>query len=182
MPHNKITLVEPYNKVVVAPGESFTRQRSWENVGTITAVVAAGQAPIDDNKRADADIEALAAAKKAIYSPLNGTTAFEVRFRADGSEDDALPIQMLAEAGVDRYTKVADLTCTQGTQEADDSAYFIDGISQANNHWETTPRVVDAEANYIARYVLNTHGHTKFLFVCTDLKNASNIYVDVRRL
>ena len=165
----------------VDPGERHTRQRSWVNAGSITAVVAAGQAPIDVDKRADADVVTLAAAKKVVYEPEDGTVNIEVRVRADGSEDDVFPIQMLAEAGVDHYTKVADLASTQGTQEADDSAYFIDAIAKTNEKWETAVRVVAAQANYIARFILNTHGHDKFLFVCTDLKNATNIYIDVRR-
>jgi len=165
----------------VDPGERHTRQRSWANAGVITAVVAAGQAPIDVDKRANADIENLNDTKKVVYESEDGTMNIEVRFRADGNTGDVFPIQMLAEAGVDRYTKLADLGCRQGTQEADDSAYFIDAIARTNEKWETDPRVVAAEANFIARFILNTHGHSKFLFVCTDLKNATNIYIDVRR-
>jgi len=180
MSHNKIFLLTPQTEVVW-PGERHTRQREWVNVGVITAVVAAGQAPIDVDKRSDADVVALADSKKVIYEPDNGTVNIEVRFRADGNEDDDLVIPVLAAAGIDHYTKVADLTCTQGTQEGDDSAYFIDAIAQANNDWETPTRVVDAQANFICRYILNTHGHDRFLFVCTDKKNATNIYVDIRR-
>lgn len=176
-----VFLVDKYGNVVW-PGERHTRQYPWVNVGVITAVVAAGQAPIDVDKRADADIEALDDSKKVIYEPTNGTVAFEVRFRADGNEDNIFPIQMLAAAEVDHYTKIADLACTQGTQNGDSTEHFIDAIGQANNDWLTTPRVVDAQADYIARYVLNTHGCDKFLWVCTDLKNANNLYIDARRL
>lgn len=176
----EVFILTPY-KEVIFPGERHTRQRNWVNAGVITAVVAAGQAPIDKDKRADADIVALDTTKKVIYEPENGTVNLEFRFRADGTEDDALAIQMLAAAGVDHYTKVADLTCTQGTQEADDSAYFIDAISEANKDWETAARIVNAQVDYIARYILNTHGHDRFLFVCTDMKTATNIYIDVRR-
>jgi len=174
-------LRDKYNNVI-NPGERHTAQYEWVNAGIITAVVAAGQAPIDDDKRSHADIEALDDSKKAIYAPVDGTVAFEVRFRADGSEDDDLAIQMLAEAGTDHYTKIADLTCTQGTQDGNSTEHFIDAISQANNDWPTTPRIVDAQADYIARYILNTHGYDKFLFVCTDLQNATNLYVDTRRI
>lgn len=166
---------------VVWPGERNTRQRLWVNAGSITAEVTIGEAPIDVDKRTDADIVALAAAKKVIYKPDDGTVAFEIRIRADGNADDALVIQMLAAAGIDHYTKVADLTCKQGTQVADDSAYFIDDFVTANSDWETSPRIVDAEDDYIARYILNTHGHDRFLFVCTDKQNATNVYIDVRR-
>lgn len=185
MSHNQVFLLEPENRngrhIICWPGERHTRQRAWVNAGSITAVVAAGQAPIDDDKRADADIVALDDTKKVIYEPDNGTVNLEFRFRADGSEDDVYPIQMLTEAGVDRYTKVSDLACTQGTQEADDTAYFIDAMTRSNYKWETPIRIVAAEANYIARCILNTHGHDGFLFVCTDLQNATNLYVDVRR-
>lgn len=165
----------------INPGERHTAQRAWVNAGSITAVVAAGQAPIDVDKRADSDIESLVDAKKVVYEPEDGTVNLEFRFRADGNENDAFPIQMLAEAGTDHYTKVADLTCTQGTQDGDDTEHFIDAIAKTNEKWETATRVVAAEANFIARFIINTHGHSKFLFVCTDLKNATNLYVDVRR-
>lgn len=180
MAHNKIFLADPSGNVVF-PGEQHRRQYPWVELGPITAVVAAGQAPIDDDKRADADVVNLDATKKIIYEPDDGTVAFEFRVRADGTEDDDLAIQLLAAAGVDHYTKVSDLTCTQGKQNGHTTEKFIDAIAQANNDWETTPRVVDAQAEHIARYVLNTHGHDRFLWVCTDKQNANNIWIDVRR-
>ena len=175
--------IRDFQDRLINPGERHTKQRDWANAGSITAVVAAGQAPIDVDKRADADVVALAASKKVIYEPEDGTVAFEVRVRSDGDENDELAIQMLAEAGTDRYVKIADLTCTQGTQEADNSCYFSDIITQTNNEWLTSVRIVNPEGNSIARYVLNTHGYSKFLFVCTNLgaKPATNIYIDVRR-
>jgi hypothetical protein len=159
----------------------YTRQYPWINAGSLTAVVATGQAPIDVDKRANSDIVALAATKKITYEPANGQVAFEFRVRADGTEDDGLALQLYAAAGADHYTKVADLTCTQGTQEANDSAYFCDAIAHTNKDWPTPLGRVAAGTNTIARYVLNTHGHDRFLWVCTDLKNATNVYVDVRR-
>lgn len=161
----------------------YTRQYPWLNAGSLTAVVAAGQAPIDVDKRANADIVALSNTKKITYEPANGQVAFEFRVRADGSEDDALVIPFLAAAGAGRYTLIGNLTCTQGTQEADDSAYFCDAISggTGNAAWLSWTKVVAPGANYIARFILNTHGCDRFLWVCTDLKNATNIYVDVRR-
>ncbi len=180
MPHNVIVLFDPVNKAPVMPGEKHTRQRLWKNAGSITAVVAAGQAPIDVDKRADSDIVSLSAAKKVIYEPVDGTVAFEIRIRADGTEDDAFALEVHSAAGVDHYTKVVDLACTQGKQEAA-TGKFCDDMVPSNSDWETATRVVDAQADFIARYVLNTHGHDRFLFVCTDLKNATNIYIDVRR-
>jgi len=177
----KVFLVDKHGEVIW-PGEFHTKQYPWVNAGVITAVVAVGQAPIDDDKRADANIVALDDSKKVIYEPTNGTVAFEVRFRADGNEGDVFPLQMLSAAGVDHYTKIADLACTQGTQDGHSTEHFIDAIAQTNNAWLATPRIVDAEADYIARYVLHTHGYDRFLFVCTDLKNANNLYIDVHRL
>jgi len=168
---------------LINPGERHSAQRSWENAGSLIAVVAAGQSPIDVDKRADSDVVALSATKKIIYEPENGTVAFEFRVRADGSEDDALAIPFLAAAGEDRYTLIGDLTCIQGAQEADNSAYFCDAISggTGNAAWLSWTKVIAPGANYIARFILNTHGYSKFLFVCTDLKNAKNIYIDTRR-
>jgi len=176
----KVFLVDKWNNAIF-PGERHTRQREWENAGVITDVVAAGQAPIDVDKRADADIEALSDTKKIIYEPEDGTVAFEFRVRADGNNDDALAIQLLAEAGVDHYTKVADFVCDQGQQDGDGTEHFIDDMKTSNKDWETDLRVVNPQADYIARCVLNTHGHNKFLWVCTDLQNATNLYIDVRR-
>ena len=180
MAHNEINLKDKSGKIV-NPGERNTAQYDWVNAGSLTAVTAAGQAPIDVDKRAHADVVALATAKKVTYEPKEGTVAFEFRVRSDGTADDALAIQFLAEAGEDRYTKIADLNCVQGTQEANDSAYFADAMTETNNDWETTPRIVDAQAEYIARYILNTHGYTSFLWVCTNLQTATNIFIDVRR-
>lgn len=176
----KVFIVDKWNNAI-NPGERHTRQCVWENVGSITAIVAAGQAPIDVDKRSDADVVALSDTKKLIHTPQDGTVALEFRFRADGAEDDAYEIQLYVAAGVDHYTKHADLTCTQGTQDSD-SEHFIDTITKTNEDWLTTPTIVRSEANQIARYVMNTHGYSKFLFVCTDLQTATNFYADVRRI
>jgi hypothetical protein len=161
----------------------YTRQYPWANAGSLTVVVAAGEAPIDVDKRANADIVALSDTKKVIYEPDNGQVAFEFRVRADGTEDDALVIPLYAVAGTDRYTLIGDLTCIQGTQEADDSAKFCDAISGGTNTaaWVTWTKVVAPGADQIARFVVNCHGYDRFLWVCTDLKTATNIYIDTKR-
>lgn len=175
----KVYLVDKHGGVIF-PGERATRQRDWEEAGSISVIVAGGEAPIDVDKRTDALVVALDDTKKAIYEPTDGTVAFELRIRADGNEDDDLVIQVLASAGVDHYTKIGDLVCTQGLQPGS-VGYFCDDIVQSNSDWETARRIVDAQENFIARYILNTHGHDRFLFVCTDLQNATNVYIDVRR-
>lgn len=161
----------------------FTRQYPWANAGSLTVVVAAGQAPIDIDKRANADIVALAASKKITYETDDGQVAFEFRVRADGTEDDALVIPFYAAAGADRYTLIGNLTCTQGTQEADNSAKFCDAISGGTTTaaWVTWTKIVAPGANQIARFVVNCHGYDRFLWVCTDLQNATNLYIDTKR-
>jgi len=161
----------------------YTRQYPWVNVGSLTAVVAAGQAPIDVDKRANSDIVALAAAKKIIYEVANGQVAFEFRVRADGTENDGFVIPFYASAGEDYYTLVGELTCTQGTQDGGNSTYFCDTISGGTNtsSWLTWTKVVAPAANQIARFVANCHGYDRFLWVCTDMKNATNIYIDCKR-
>ncbi len=163
--------------------QQFTRQYPWLNAGSLTVVVAAGQAPIDVDKRTNADVVALVAAKKIIYEPDNGQVAFEFRVRADGNDDDALVIPFYAAAGADRYTLIGNLTCTQGTQEADDSAFFCDAISGFTNQkaWLSWTKEVAPAENYIARGPINCHGYDRFLWVCTDLQNATNIYIDCKR-
>jgi len=179
MSHNAVYLREPGGRTVY-PGESHTKQYPWVNAGSITAVTAAGQAPIDVDKRADADIVALAASKKIIYEPVDGMMSFEWRLRADGTEDDEYAIQFLAAAGVDYYTKIADTVCTQGTQPGV-AGYFADAMARTNNKWLTPNRIIDAEADFIARFVLNNKAYDRFLWVCTNLQNATNIYIDIHR-
>ena len=165
----------------------FTRQYPWLNAGSLTAVVAtgdsSGESPTDISKRGNSDIVALAAAKKITYESAEGQVAFEFRVRADGTEDDGVVIPFYAAAGADRYTLVGELTCTQGTQEADDSAYFCDAISGGTSTaaWVTWTKVVAPAANQMARFVVNCHGYDRFLWVCTDLKTATNIYIDCKR-
>ena len=177
----EVFILTPY-KEVIFPGERHTRQRDWENIGVITAVVAGGEAPIDADKKKHSDIVALADAKKAIYEPQNGTVNLEFRFRADGTLDDVYAMELYAEAGIDHYTKISDLGCKEGLMEVDDgSQRFISEIADTNEDWETSPRVVCAEPHHICRYILNAHGHTGFLFVCTDIQSATHIWIDVRR-
>lgn len=182
----KVFLVDKHSNVIW-PGQRHTEQYPWGLVGSLSAVVAGGQAPIDPDKRAMADIVALADTKKIIYYPTNGTVAIELRFRTDGTEDDALETQLYAMAGgaaaeavADYYMKVSDLTITQGQQTAA-VGYFADAIAHTNKDWPTPIKRIAAQADNIARYILNTHGYTGFLIVCTDLKNATNLYMDARR-
>lgn len=181
----KVYLVDKHSNTVW-PGQRHTPQFSWVEIGSLSVVVAAGQAPIDVDKRAAADITDLAANKKIIHNPVNGTVAMEYRFRTDGTVDDALEVQLHAMASgapqvvADYYTKIADLTVTQGLQPAT-VGYFADEITHTNRDWPTPLKYIAAAENYIARYILNTHGYTDFLFTCTDLKTASNLYLDVRR-
>lgn len=130
--------------------------------------------------RDNASVEALAAAKKVLIKPQNGTVSLELRFRSDGSANDDSIVQLFAAAGKDHYVNMAQLTVTQGTQIDTGSIYFCDGITPANEIWITAASELTGTANDIGRYVFNTHGYDRFWIICNDLDTAT-LYVDWRR-
>lgn len=133
--------------------------------------------------RATATMEALGATKIALIKPKSGIAAIELRFRSDGSDGDDSVLQLLASAGVDWYTIVAQLTITQGTQLHSTGIYFCDTIVEASGDWITDTAVIQptTPGNWISRYVLNTHGYDRFLLIASNLDTTS-IYVDWKPL
>ena len=135
--------------------------------------------------------------KVGIYSPENGTVAFEIRGRTDGTVDnDQNVIEMYAAAkdlvaDLFFYRRVATLTWTRGTGEywpsATDPApatiFFCDELAVTNNSWLTTPVDcgVDGSQDY-ASYVINAHGYARLAFLMsTKDVNVTTHYVDIRR-
>jgi len=156
----------------------FVEKYQWVNLGTITSA----QAALSGTERTNTSVLALAAAKKVLFSPENGSVAYEFRFRTDGSENDAPVIQMYYAAVPDHYRRQATLTLAQGTQLYSGSIYFCDTITITNEcyidatlHGE--PATPD---NHFSSYGCNAHGHD-FLFIASTL-GVTTIYVDGRRI
>jgi len=172
---------------LIYPGQSHVAEYPWEDLGDITTA----QAALGADEMDDASVVALAAAKKVIWVPKRKPVAQEFRFEMDGSENDTSVLDLYARcnkissAGVesaDRYTRVSTLTLTQGTQDGDD-AHFADSIVESNKAWLSAPTAVmpSSADNHIARYLINKHGYTNFLFIATTL-GVTTIHVWGRRL
>jgi len=158
---------------------SYSESYPWVQIGTITTQ----QDALGDTERDDATVKALATAKKVIFNPAKGATAYEWRFRSDGSEDDNNILQLYYTSGVDFYRRLAQLTLYQGTQKHSDGIYFNDDIDVASeayldatlNNWPSTAD------NHYASYGCNIYGNDRFLFIASTLV-AETIYIDARRI
>lgn len=129
---------------------------------------------------ADATVLALAAAKRIIITPPNGTPALALRFRFDGSENDSNVLQLYSGCGVDHYQHMAVLTVLQGTQLYSTGIYFGDKVTPTNEEWySTVTELDDTGHNFIGGYVFNLHGADRILLLCSTLA-ATTIYVDWR--
>lgn len=152
--------------------------------GLLTAVVGAGEALVDVDKRASSDVAALADSKKVIIRPENGTVSMEIRFRSDGtSAGDQEIVELHACAGDDHYAFVEEFTIDRGTQEFTSSIFYYDTIVPAKSDlWMTPIGIISDTLNHMGRIVMNTHGCDKFCLVWTTKDaNTTNLYVDWRR-
>lgn len=172
---------------IIWPGESHVEEYAWEDLGDITTAENALAADGMD----DVSVVALASAKTVIWTPQKRKVALEFRFEMDGSENDTSVLDLYARgnkissAGVvsaDRYTRVATLSLIQGTQDGD-TAHFADSIVESNGAWLSSRTTVmpSSADNHIARYLINKHGYTKWLFIATTL-GVTTIHVWGRRL
>jgi len=172
-----------YGDTMEGPSEAFVNQRKWTVAGTVTERYAGAGEALDGESRSDIVVSAVAAKKIVIFNPKRGTVAVEMRYRSDGSEDDASTVHIYAAAGADHYTRMATHVITQGTQLYTGAIYFCDGIAVTNENWLTEAGVVQASPadNHIARYVFNPHGYDRFAVIVSTLATKT-VYVDVRRL
>lgn len=182
---NETYIYDPHGNIVF-PGASHVKQYPWENAGSITVAEGA----LASDKRDETSVAALAATKTIIWTPDDGVVAAAIRVRTIGAENDVNVIEMYAAAAepsgaIRHYSRVATLTCLQGTQIHSATIYFNDSIVVTNNCWLSTPVVVQPTVadNHISQYVLNLHGHDRFLFIVSTLDSStSKVYVDVRRI
>jgi len=159
--------------------EDFLSHYYWQNAGVITSEYSGDDAaPLPTELDYDT-IDELDSTKKIIIEPPNGVVAIELRFRSDGSENDANVAPLYAVAGRDHYRLVDTLTVTQGTQIYSTGIYFADTVAAAGETWLSTTKE-PSPADSMASYVLNVHGYDRFLLVASDLVTTS-LYVDWRR-
>lgn len=177
---------DPEGKIIW-PGMSNVEEYPWEDLGDITTAQTALAADGMD----DASVVALAAAKTVIWVPEKRPVSLEFRFEMDGSEDDTSVLDLYARAkkissagvvSADRYTRVATLTLTQGTQDGD-TAHFADRAAISNEMWLSALRevITGTGDDHIVRILLNKHGYTNFLFIATTL-SVTTIHIWGRRL
>jgi len=159
---------------------SYVDKNKWANVGSITVQ----QAALTATGRTDAVVEALATANKAIYYTKTRSPALEFRFRSDSDDDTATnTLQLYASNGVDHYTRISQLVIKEGLQEYSSTIFFADGIAVTLENWITDTKAVVpiTTDDHIARYVLNTHGYDRFLFIAST-RNSTTVYIDVHRI
>jgi hypothetical protein len=156
--------------------------------GTITTQCDAGD--YDKDNRGNAEVEALAAAKKVIiYLPV-GIVSVEFRFRFNGTAGDQHVLQCFAAAGVDYYDRFATLTIDTGDMQhtagaAGTGIIFIDTIVPSVERWLTTQTELTSTADDIGRYTMNTHGYDRIWFVASTLDTANSgttLYIDWKQV
>ena len=158
---------------------AFLKAYEFDQAGSIAAATTA----LGVNGRDSVSVAALAAANVILYTAPDGAGSIDIRFRANGSENDNIVVNLYAaRASGDRYHYhlVATLTMQQGAQDST-SEHFIDVI---------TPSVEDPifEAvefsctDGIGHYELQTKGYNKFLFITTTHITGKLLYIDVARI
>lgn len=156
-------------------GVDYETQYDFLQIGTITSAQAALAVTARDN----VSVDDLAAIKKVIWRPDQGTAAAILRFRVDGTEDDAPVIEMYGAKGADYYTRIATLTLAQGTQDWS-GGHFVDEITLSNEAWAHGIRA-DSVTDEVGRVVFNTGGFDRFLFIASTL-TVTTVHIDIARL
>ena len=147
----------------------------WNKAGTITAA----STTFGVTARDVATVDGLGSAYTVKLSPpLPGPYAMLLRFRSDGDEDNSNVLEMWSARGNDHYSRIAILTCLQGTQIDSGSIYFTDTItpSEEDSLWDGEEQ--NTTANRIAHYYVRTLACDRFVFIATTLASTT-VYVDV---
>ena len=148
----------------------------WNAVGTITTA----STTFGVTSRDVATVDALATAYTVkLTPPLPGPYGMLLRFRSDGSEDDANVLEMWSARGSnDHYRRIAILTLAQGTQIDSGSIYFNDTITPSEEDGHHDGEEQNLTANRIAHYYCRVFGCDRFVFIATTLASTT-VYVDV---
>lgn len=147
----------------------------WNVAGTITTA----STTFGVTGRDVATVDALATEYTVKLSPpLPGPYAMLLRFRSDGSEDDASVLEKWSARGNDHYRRTAILTLAQGTQIDTGSIYFNDNISPSEEDGHYDAEEQNTTENRIATYYCRVFGCDRFIFIATTLASTT-VYVDV---
>jgi len=112
------------------------------------------------------------------YSVPQDVNAAEIRFQTTADADSHV-VEVWGSRGQDHLTLLATLTLTGGTQEADNSLYFVDTIVASTENLPTAGTVCDSAANRICRYYVDLAGYDKLLFMATTLASSTSLAVQV---
>lgn len=156
--HNLLSLGHKY--LVTKRGE-FETVCTLDTAGSTLAV----------DGRAWADVSSYfstASSTYGAYSVPKDWNAIELRVQGQANGDSNV-IEMWGARQRDHMTLLATLTTTVGTQEADNSDYFVDTIVASNEGLPKSGVVLDSGNNRIARYVVDLVGYDKLLFIATTL-------------
>jgi hypothetical protein len=112
------------------------------------------------------------------YTVPQDVNAAEFRFQttADG---DSHVVEIWGSRGADHMTLLATLTLTGGTQEGDDSLYFVDSIVASTEHLPQAGKVSDYAGNRICRYTVDLCGFDKLLITATTLAAATELVCQI---
>ena len=153
-----------------------TTKRKPDNVGTFsvqgTTLAVAGRAWADVRSYFTTDTQTTYLG----YTVPQDINAAEFRFQttADG---DSHVVEVWGSRGPTHFTLLATLTLTGGTQEADNSLYFVDTIVASTENLPKAGVVCDSAANRICRYCVDLCGYDKLLFIATTLASGTTLAV-----
>jgi len=112
------------------------------------------------------------------YTVPPNINAGEFRFQTTADADSHV-VEIWGARGTDHFTLLATLTLTGGTQEADNSLYFVDTIDASTENLPKAGTVCDYAANRICRYYVDLAGFDKLLFIATTLAASTNLAVEM---
>jgi hypothetical protein len=106
---------------------------------------------------------------------------FELRFRGDGSADDAEVVELYLVRGTDYYTRMVVLTVTLGTAVDLAGLLWADGVAEATDLLPGGGEARHDNNNMIGRYEITPGGYSHMLIGATTL-NSTNLYVDFAKI
>ncbi len=140
--------------------------------------IIVAQTTLGVTARAQADIDALAAAKKIVFNLENESEALLLRVRSDGTVDDDNILQLYLGRKGDHYLNIGQLTATQGTQEASDSTYFAGPITPTTEVALFDGEESDQDDDSMSMYYFLTLGFDRLVIIASTLASTT-VYVDI---
>ena len=162
------------NGNVLAPGMLRTPQNEFESWGTIS--VAASTLGVAERTWAWVNsVSNLATSKRILKSANIGWNHLELQFSilaSSGSDDDVHVVEIYGARGENNFHRITTLTLIRGTQTATSTTVFFDTMADNDTtKWlnPSTTYILSPSGNEVARFVFDTFGYTKLLFIATTL-------------